>query len=93
MSYESAQYETLENAGYTLLILKLAFFLTLFPGMGYLNNNLDHSPIFMQKHAGLVLADMAQYLREGKILQTNSNNFPQRASQVHIPKRSSTNVL
>lgn len=62
MSYESAQYETLENAGYTLLI-----FLTLFPGMGYLNNNLDHSPIFMHKHAGLVLADMTQYLREGKI--------------------------
>lgn len=35
--------------------------------MGYLNNNLDHSPIFMHKHAGLVLADMAQYRREGKI--------------------------
>lgn len=45
--------------------------------MGYLNNNLDHSPIFMHKHAGLVLADMAQYRREGKIWQTNSNNFPQ----------------
>lgn len=66
MSYESAQYETLKNAGYTLLILKLVF--SLFPGMGYLNNNLDHSPIFMHKHAGLiVLAYKTQYLREGKI--------------------------
>lgn len=69
------------------------FFLTLFPGMGYLNNNLDHSPIFMHKHAGLVLTGMTQYLREGKILQTNSNTFPQLASQAHIPRRSSTNVL